>query len=321
MFVHIATYLCAGVVALFANPTTSEQASPAGEKKVPSGPVFTASDNGEYVFDTGVLRGVLRQGGKAQGLSSVTYVPTGAKLDRSMGILSHYRVFTTNRRYGVGAWDWPSTAKLLPGGAVQVTWPEAPDRPFEMGALYRWKDARTLDVETTVTARQDLSQFESFLASYFDEAFPTPRVYVAENPDAQRAPGFLPARKSFGDWQMFPRDEQVVSLIRDGRWKQGPNPVDWFIMPRLAAPLCMRSSAAGDLTAILMAPPDDCFAVATPYEGEGHHSLYVSLFGRNLKAGASAKARTRFIVAHATSDAQTLDLYEQYIRDLTGDGR
>ena len=116
---------------------------------------FLANDKGEYAFDTGVLRGTLRQDAKPRGLSSVVHVPTGTRLDASLGICSHYRVFTTNHRYGTAAWDWPGTSKLLADGAVQTTWPEAADRPFEMSAVYRWKDPQTLDVETTVTAHKD----------------------------------------------------------------------------------------------------------------------------------------------------------------------
>ena len=199
---------------------------------------------------------------------------------------------------------------------MQVTWPEAADRPFEMAALYRWKDPQTIDVETTVTARKDLSKFESFLAAYFTEALPTPSVYVRENPEAQGKPGFLPARKTYGDWQIFPRDEQVLPIIRDGRWGLEPNPLNWAIMPRLAAPLCLRRGA-GNLVAILMAPPEDCFAVATPYEGESHYSLYLSRFGRDLKAGATAKARTRLVIGTSISDEQAIALYQQYVKELS----
>jgi hypothetical protein len=287
-----------------------------GQEKSPK-LAFVANDKGEYTFDTGVLRGTLRQGGKAQGLSSVIYIPTGARLDRSMGLLSHYRVFTTNQRYGVGAWDWPSTAKRLPEGAVQVTWPEAADRPFSMAALYRWRDPQTIDVETTVTARKDVNGFESFLASYFEEAFPTPCVYVNENPEAQGKSSLLSARKTYGDWQMFPRDEWVLPMIRDGRWGLQPNPVNWSIMPRLAAPLGLRRGATGNLTAILMAPPQDCFAIATPYEGESHYSLYLSLFGRDLKAGQTTKARTRLVIAAGISDKQAISLYQEYMKELS----
>ena len=46
----------------------------------------------------------------------------------------------------------------------------------------------------------------------------------------------MPADKSAGVWQAFPRDDQAVSIIQDGRWKFQPNPVDWVIMPHLAKP-------------------------------------------------------------------------------------
>jgi hypothetical protein len=279
----------------------------------PRPPVFTADDKGGYTFDTGILRGTLRQNGKSVGLSPVVHIPTGTRLDSSLGIMSHYRVFTANHRYGPAAWDWPGTAALLPDGAVRVTWPHAADRPFEMAGLYRWKDPQTLDVETTVTAREDLSGFEVFLASYFAETFPSPFVYVREHDKL----AFLLADRSYGDWQMFPRDAQAVPLIHDGRWKIEPHPVDWAIMPRLAAPLCLRRNTAHGLTAILMSPPTDCFAISTPYEGEIHYSVYLSLFGRDLKAGQTAAARTRLIFTTAIPNEQILALYESYLHDVS----
>ncbi|MCU0916889.1 MAG: hypothetical protein MUC88_20365 [Planctomycetes bacterium] len=288
----------------------------AGGQETSRGLAFVANDKGEYTFDTGVLRGTLRQGGKSLGLAPVIHVPTGARLDRSMGLLSYYRVFTTSKRYDAGAWNWASTAKLLLDGAVQVMWPATADRPFEMGALYRWKDPQTIDVETTVTARQDLSGFESFLAAYFTEAFPTPCVYVRENPESQGTPGLPPARRTYGDWQMFPRDEQVLAIIRDGRWNLPPNPVSWTIRPCLAAPLGLRRGGAGGLTAVLMAPPRDCFAVATPYEGESHYSLYLSRFGHDLKAGTTVSARARLVIGTNLSDEQTIRLYQAYVDEL-----
>ena len=69
---------------------------------------------------------------------------------------------------------------------------------------------------------------------------------------------------SFGNWQMFPRDEEVLQIIQDGRWQKEPNPVKWAIMPYMAVPVGVRRSAVADLTAALMAPPDDCFAISTP---------------------------------------------------------
>jgi len=120
---------------------------------------------------------------------------------------------------------------------------------------------------------------------------------------------------------MFPRDAAVVPIIRDGRWQLEPNPVNWTIMPRFSSPLCLRRGAANGLVAIVMAPPEDCFAVGTPCEGETHYSLYLSRFGRDIKAGETAKARTRFVLASATSDEQVIAVYQQYISELSRQSR
>jgi hypothetical protein len=66
-----------------------------------------------------------------------------------------------------------------------------------------------------------------------------------------------------------------------------------------------------------MAPLEDCFAMSTPYAGEGHYSLYLSLFGRSVLAGQVATARARLVIADAPTDAQILSLYKSYMKDLT----
>ncbi len=261
---------------------------------------FKPSTNGEFMFDTGVLRGTLRAGGKSLGLSSVIHVPTGKRLDRSNGLFSHYRVFSKGVRYGGGAWDWPSTARLLEDGAVEVNWPAATNRPFAMKAVYRWNRASILDLQTSVESRADLSGFESFLASYFDEAFTNAFALVKESPENGSKPGLLAARASLGDWLMFPRGPEVVPLIQDGRWKLEPNPVNWTIMPQLQRPLAVRRDPRSGLTALLSAAAEDCFAVAMPHQAEGHYSVYLSLFGRDLRAGEPVRATARLAIGEMT---------------------
>jgi formylglycine-generating enzyme required for sulfatase activity len=281
------------------------------EEKVESkaGPAFTAGSDGEYVFDTGILKGVLRKAGRSMGLSSVVHVRSGKRLDRSMGICSPYRVFTTDKRYGTAAWDWPSESKLLDDGAVEVRWPAADDRPFELTAVYRWATSSMLDVVTTVKPKADMSDLEVFMASYFDEAFAMPSVYAGED-------GFLQAKEALGNWQMFPRDSRVLEIIRDGRWKKEPNPVDWVIMPQMKKPLGIRRGEKNGPVMVLMSRPKDCFTIAAPYEGETHYSMYMSLLGRDVKAGQTAAAKMRFAVAESDSQADILKLYDEYIRQV-----
>ena len=273
-------------------------------------PVFSASGANEFAFDTGVLKGKLRAGGKSVGLSSVVHLPTGLTMDSSMGLFGHYRVFSANKRYGTAAWDWPSIARLLSDGSVEVHWPSAEDRPFELRALYRWAAPDTLDLETSVQAKTNLAKFESFLASYFAEGFTNACVYARSNSQAW----LMAADKNGGAWQAFPRDDEAVSIIQDGRWKFQPNPVDWVIRPHLAKPLGVRRSPPNDLAVLLMSPPQDCFAVLTPFEAEPHRSMYLSLFGRNLKAGESARARARLVIGTGLA-GETIDrLYSEYLR-------
>ncbi len=278
---------------------------------------FVSSEKEQYSFDTGVLRGTLRGGGKSRGLSGFTHIPSKTKLDGGLGIFGHYRVFTTNKRYGPAAWGWPSTSKLTSDGAVEVHWPKADGRPFEMTATYRWSGPDTLDLTTSVKAVADLSKFESFIASYFTKSLPASSIYVRGDSRTGGKPIFQTTEKSAGHWQMFPRNKEVVSLIKDGRWKQKPHPVDWAIRDNLAAPLGVRRGKASAPTAILMAPSKDCYALSTPYAGEGHRSLYLSLFGRDVKAGQTATARCRLVIAKSPTDKQIVELYKKYTADLS----
>jgi hypothetical protein len=282
------------------------QVKPSGNKML----VFSASGTNEFAFDTGVLKGKLRAGGKSTGLSSVVHVPTGMTLDRSMGLFGHYRIFSANKRYGTAAWDWPSDARLRRDGSVEVRWPSTEDRPFELRAVYRWAAPNILDLETTVQAKTNLAKFESFLGSYFSEGFTNACVCVRSN-SQQR---LEPADKSCGIWQAFPRDDQAAAIIQDGRWTYPPSPVDWVIRPRLAKPLGIRRSPANDLSAVFMSPPQDCFAVLTPEEANSHRSMYLSLFGQDLKAGETARARARLVIGTKLA-GKTIDrLYQDYLR-------
>jgi hypothetical protein len=274
---------------------------------------FVAVGPNEFSFDTGVLQGALRAKGESTGLSSVIYKPTGLRLDRSKGLLSHYRVFTANQRYGPGAWDWPGTAQLLPDGAVETHWTPAADRPFEMWAVYRWAAPGTVEVETRIRAEADLAKFESFLACYFNDVFSNSLVYVRQPTTSAGIPGFLAAEEPAGVWQAFPCDAAVVPVIQDGRWKLEPNPVDWVIRPQFALPLGLRRAPASSLAAVLMASAGDCFAICTPHQTEKHHSMYLSLFGRDLKHGETAWARARLMIAPGLTDDQAVEAYGAFV--------
>ncbi len=104
-----------------------------------------------------------------------------------------------------------------------------------------------------------------------------------------------------GNYLAFPRDRQAVLTIFDGRWEQPPHPVEWCINRYLALSgdpprQRVRIDGVGDVA------PGDCFAVATPYnqtlpdDVANHRSLYLSLFGFDVAAGQTVRARSRLQV-------------------------
>jgi hypothetical protein len=273
---------------------------------------FHSGTNGEFSFDTGVLRGKLCAGGKTLGLSSVVHLPTGTVLDRSMGLFSHYRLFTDNKRYGGGVWDMPGTARLLADGAVEMTLPATEERPFQLTATYRWHDAATLDLETVVKAVQRLPGFEVFLASYFSPEFTNALVFSRTKAPGSK-PAFVAAERSVAYWHMYARDDAASALIRDGRWAFPPYPVEWTVCGALVRPLAIRRAPGLKLDAVLMAPEADCFAIATPYQTESHYSLYLSFFGRELKPGETARVRSRLALRTTLSDEEAVRLFDSYV--------
>ena len=295
----------------------------------PASPAFKPGDEeGFYTFDTGVLRGKVRLNGQRQGIVEVIHVPTGTSMvcgGRLPGLFSYYRALATDTRYGKAIRDWPTETKVLPDGSLEVFFPPGDDHPLEITAVHRWTRPDTLDVVTTAKPLEDMPKFEVFISNYYEMPF-RGRVYVTPPDDAAAGPRFVPIDKTpdaKGRYVMIPRDEQGLAMIRDGRWTYPPNPVDWDTIRWLAAPLVMRRDATSGLVALMMCPPDDCYAVSSPWNPEtpdapGYRSLYLSLFGRDVKAGQTVRARCRLVIARNLTDREAVAQYERYLGELGG---
>lgn len=284
-----------------------------------------ADRQGYYDFDTGVLKGTLRLDGKLQGIETMIQVPSGLEVtfgDGHAGLLGHYRVFSTNTRYGHDARGWPSVPKLRPDGSIEVFFPPAKDHPLEMTTIYQWTAPDTLDLETIIKPLQPMPRFEVFLSNYFADGF-VGLVFLKPPRFAKDAmPSLVPIDYHpliEDNYVMFPRDREAIQTIFDGRWEQPPFPVQWCITRHLAGPLAMRRHKPTGVAAMIFAAPEDCFAVAMPYDRTppdrvaGHRSLYLSLFGQDLAKGEIARARSRLIVKRDLEDGQAIELYHNYL--------
>jgi hypothetical protein len=280
-----------------------------------------AQQAGFYDFDTGLLRGKMRWNGKNQGIYELTHVESGVQVAQpGLTLICPYRVFSSATRYGDAARDWPTQSKVRDDGALEVVWPAAESHPLKIMAVYRWRSADTLDMETTVTPERNMPRFEVFLASYFPREFRA-LVYVKPNLFAEGAATLLPADVNplvDGTYLMFPRDREAELVILDRRWEFPPNPVQWSLTRMMAGPLAVRKHEPSGVAALVMSRPEDCFAVSMPYNKTppdgvaAHASLYLSLFGRDLKAGESQTAHSRLIVTKDPSDKRMVELYENY---------
>lgn len=291
------------------------------------GLTFQSQGNGIYAFHTGTLSGRLRLDGKNQGIEELIYVPSGQEVtygERKLSVMSHYRVFTTGVRHGDAARDWPTECKVLPDGAVEAVFKPEGSYPFTLSAVFRLASADAIDVETIVTAKEDLPRFEVFLSNYFGAGYDV-SVYVVESLRAPGKPVFLRGDHNplvAGNYLLFPRDRQSVLTVFDGRWEQPPSPVEWCITRYLAAPIGVRRHKETGLTAVVMATPEDCFAVATPYNQDppdgvaNHRSLYLSLFGKDLAKGDTVRAKSRLQILASPTDEAIENCYAAYIRDL-----
>ncbi len=284
-----------------------------------------AQESGYFQFDTGTVRGKIQLTGKFQGIPELVFVPANVEVamgGRLPGLFSFYRALSTNKRYDAAVRDWPTASKVLPDGALEVSFPPAEDHPLQITAIHRWVRPDTLDVVITVKPQQDMLQFELFMSNYFPPGFQS-LVYVKPGNHSRGKPSFVPADWSppvDGTYLYFPRDRQVGLMIFDGRWDYPPNPVQWSVVRYLAAPVAMRRDPKSGIAALMMSPPEDSFAIATPYNRTppdgvaGHNSLYQSLIGRDLAAGETAHARIRLVVGPIT-DEKAVELYEQYLKE------
>jgi hypothetical protein len=296
-----------------------------GVPAAPSRLAFQPSEKGYCQFDTGVLRGKMRLDGKGQGIASLVHLPSGTEIAKPPGLLSYYRAFSANQRYDAAARDWPVRANLLPDGALELSFPAAEEHPLQLRGIFRWAAPDTLDLETTVTPQRAMPRFEVFLSSYVGQGFEG-LVYLKPNRfNKKDVPGLLRADWHplvDGNYLMFPRDLAALQIIYDGRWEYPPSPVQWAVGRYLAGPLGVRRDPASGITVLLMAPPDDCFALAMPYNKTppdgiaNHNSLYLCLFGRDVAAGESVTARCRLVVKKDLTDAGAVELYQQYVNGV-----
>jgi hypothetical protein len=227
-------------------------------------------------------------------------------------ILLPYRLLSRSGWHGE-ARDMPHTARLLDDG-IECEWSPTVSHPSTLRITTRLALPHAIDIEVEVRADATLPDYELFYSCYFRRPM-CGGGYVASLPREQpTVPGWTQVVPQSADFYRemyvaFPRDERAAALICDGRWQRGRHFTRFLPCRYHAAPLGFYWNNTTSLCALLMAPPEDAYSVSMAYQTTeerddvGHHnSLYISLFGRDIHAGETARARLRMVLDRSGCD-------------------
>ena len=273
---------------------------------------FKGDGQGNLMFNTGIVKGSLKKDGKAGFFKPIAFIDPPVPMDNNNGLFVPYRFLTPQKRYGFGSWEWPRSGKVLANGAAELSWAETEDRPFNFKASYSWKAADTLDFTIAFTPSVDLDKFELFVGSYFKQ-FTKAVVYVKDAGNGK--PGFVDTPKEKGRAQLFPRGDDVMPMIEDGRWTFPPFPNKWTFRQALQAPLGIKSQPASGVTVVIMSPPEDCFAVSMFEQNSGLGCYYLSLFGKDAKKGQTLIGHARMVFGKNITEEQAIQKYQDYLKE------
>ena len=287
---------------------------------------FTPAAPGYFSFDTGALRGTIRADGRSQGVVKLTDAATGLELANDPplpGLLSLYRVFAGPTRFP-DARTAPHRAQLNAARTeLSILWEAAPERPYSITGRFTLGDARSLDLALECVAKAPLPAFEIFVSSYPAMAL---RHFLFLKYTLHQGGGrdpvlYEPTAAPFieGCYLAFPRDDAAARLIFDGRWEKPPNPVHFAAGRHYAAPLLGSRNPENGVAVLLFARAEDCFALESTYTRPGghdsvasHNSLYLSLGGKDLAEGETARFRLRAAVATLARHGEALELHARW---------
>ena len=67
------------------------------------------------------------------------------------------------------------------------------------------------------------------------------------------------------------------------------------------------------MTVVIMAPPQECFAVSMSQQEAGLGAFYLSLFGKDVAKGQSLTGHARMVFGKNISDERALQKYQEYL--------
>ncbi len=284
-------------------------------------PAVWRADGDNYYFQNDIVSGRYLTAGEYQGMRSLVHRPTGVEIaagEKLPGLAAPYRVFGNGRRYG-DVRDRPTRVDVTPEG-LRIAHPADAENPFDIVSCYAW-NADTLDVRYTITAHTDMRAFEFGVSSYLSAGF---RAYVSRQSNVwgETSSEIVPVdvNRMTDVYALFPRNEDAMKTIFDGRWDLPPFPVRYAVPAYFAHALAYRRHVKSGVMAVGMADPKECYAICVPVNNppenpdpaKGYQGIYFYLFGRDLRRGETVATRIRWIVGRNLPDQEILARWESF---------
>ena len=278
------------------------------------------------------MAGSLTPEGAYHGVNRLTDKRTGRQvIDKRYSALNLFRLFSINRSMGMPrVMERTSRAGA---NALKIHWPATDRHQGEITARYEIAAPNAIDLTVTVRSSGSYTDYEIFLSNYFDKVL-KPQVYL--KPRA-RGGKFGPPQlvvPKFNDVfrdtvLVFPRDGQAARRCVDGRWD--PNEFDEPTVQMIPARyyghcLAFLTDPDEQLAVVLMARPEDCYAISTRYFADdprnrmtSYSAFDFSLFGKDFRPGVERSVRIRLALTPLDRElSQPLNLYRRYV-DGTSD--
>ena len=272
-------------------------------------------------FENESVVGWFLTSGEYQGMRSLVHRPSGLEIaagEKLPGLVAPYRVFGNGRRYSDVRDRQPRVERVAEG--VKMTHAADSDNPFDLAATYSWQGP-SLEIGYAVTAHTEMCGFEIGIASYLAGGF---RAFVSRQSNHWGEPGAkivpVDVNPMTDVYALFPRSEAELRTIFDGRWDLPPYPVRYAVPAYFAVPLAYRRHAASGVTALGMADPKECYAICLPVNNppehpdpaNGYQAIYFYFFGRDLRAGETARWRLRWVIGQDLSDADVESRWKEF---------
>jgi hypothetical protein len=287
-------------------------------------PLTYDSQREGWVFETEQLSGFLLPYGERHGIKTLVHKPTGLDVVHpKYDVLNLFLLFSTNLCMGQARQLERSVVQE--GDSLVVSFAPSPEHKAELIARYTLVEPNAIDLTVTVRSQWVYPAYELFLSNYFPSAF-RPHVYVKGSPysagggaDEWIAPQ---VNEVFvGTGLVFPRDQHAAVRPVDGRWNRLWALYQWNPQRYYAAPVLYQRAPGGEVAAVLMSRPQDCFAVVTGYDSpnladpfKDQNPLYLSLFGQDLVIGSEMTAAARLVVGPVDKEGkQALAWYEEFM--------